>query len=261
MEDEEGYMAIDLSRRESYMRPTPEKTHDTSSKVQCWKITLGTFLTGSIALNITVIAILIVFQVRGMQDGSCQGNLSNSCDWDSGTTKAYVTLNPATAHPRLVLSTDQKTVSWGEEEKILPNNTERFDRRVWVLGNQGFDSGQHCWEVEVKGNGEWAVGVAKGSLKRKGLPEFSTTEGIWAIGEYWGLGNYLAFTSPQHTKLSFDKKPRRIRVSLDFANKQVEFFNVETKKSIYIFSSVSFPGEKIYPWFRVWEGTQLMLHP
>lgn len=174
---------------------------------------------------------------------------------------AYVTFNPATAHPRLVLSTNLKTVSWGKQDSNLPNNTERFDRRVWVLGREGFLSGKHCWEVEVKGNGEWAVGVAKESLKRKGLPDFSTAEGIWAIGEYWGRGNYLAFTSPQHTPLSFDKKPRRIRVSLDYAQKQVEFFNAETKSSIYTFNSAHFNGEKIYPWFRVWDGTQLTLCP
>ncbi|XP_048343256.1 E3 ubiquitin-protein ligase TRIM7-like [Sphaerodactylus townsendi] len=186
---------------------------------------------------------------------------ANSCNWIAGNLTDYVTLDPATAHPRLVLSADMKTVSWGKEERSLPDNPERFNQRVWVLGREGFLYGKHCWEVEVKGNGEWAVGVAKQSLKRKGQPEFSTSEGIWGIGEYWGLGNYWAFTSPQHTKLDFNKKPRRIRVSLDYAYNQVEFFNVETKNSIYTFYSPSFSGEKIYPWFRVWVGTQLTMHP
>ncbi|XP_077187331.1 E3 ubiquitin-protein ligase TRIM7-like [Paroedura picta] len=259
MEDDNGYMAINLGQRDLYTQPTPEKIQE--PKCQCWKITLGISLTLSIALNGTLIALLIVFQVRDAQNCSCQVNPPNSCDWASGSTKAYVTLNPETAHPRIDLSADLKTASWGQEEKSLPNNTERFDQRVWVLGRDGFLSGKHCWEVEVKGNGEWAVGVAKESLKRKGLPDFSTTAGIWGIGEYWGLGNYLAFTSPQHTRLSFDKKPRRIRVSLDYAANQVEFFNAETKNSIYTFSSPPFGGEKIYPWFRVWENTQLTLHP
>ncbi|XP_015270543.1 PREDICTED: tripartite motif-containing protein 7-like isoform X1 [Gekko japonicus] len=261
MEDEEGYMAIDLAQRDAYMQPTSQKMQDSTTKCQCWKITLGASLTLSIVLNATLITLLILFQVRDSQDCSCQGNPPNSCGWASGSSTAYVTLNPATAHRRLVLSTDLKTVTWGKEEMSLPNNTERFDQRVWVLGREGFLSGKHCWEVEVKGDGEWAVGVAKESLKRKGLPDFSPAEGIWAIGEYWGVGNYRAFTSPQPTQLFFDKKPRRIRVSLDYTQRQVEFFNPETKKSIYTFSSAAFSGEKIYPWFRVWDGTELTLHP
>ncbi|KAM6472737.1 E3 ubiquitin-protein ligase TRIM7-like isoform 1-T1 [Liasis olivaceus] len=255
MEDEEGYMAIDTSKQYTYMDVGPNKKEGPS---KCWKITLGVILGGSIALNMGLIILLIVFQTQGAFYPSTS---TSSCGLIPGTLIDSVTFDPDTAHRRLIVSQDQKTVRWGKTEQQLPDNPQRFNLRVWVLGQKGFQSGRHCWEVEVKHDGEWAVGVARQSVKRKGMTDFSTTEGIWAIGEYWGKGNYFAFTAPQHTRLSFNKKPRRIRVLLDYLYQQVEFFNAETRTSIFFFSNASFSGERIYPWFRVWDGTELVLHP
>ncbi|XP_062978423.1 butyrophilin subfamily 1 member A1-like [Elgaria multicarinata webbii] len=256
MEDAEGYMSIDISRR---TLPLPPKAQDAHSK--CWKITLGVLLAGSIVLNVVLITLLLVFRNGNVEDGSCPLKSPNSCGWVPGNSTDYVTLDRDTAHRRLAISQDQKSVRWGDTEQNLPNDTKRFDTRLWVLGQKGFNSGKHCWEAEVKGNGEWAVGVAKQSVRRKGPTDFSTKEGIWGVGEYWGTGNYMAFTSPHHTPLRFDKKPRRIRVFLDYTQGLVEFFNAETKLSIYTFHPVSFSGEMVYPWFRVWENTELILHP
>ncbi|KAJ7317345.1 hypothetical protein JRQ81_003507 [Phrynocephalus forsythii] len=259
MEDEEGYMAIDPGRRSVFNLPTPPKTEVSSSKF--WRIAVIILLVGSIALNVALIVLLIVFQMEGVQKDPSAPASSNSCEWIPGNTEAPITLDPETAHRRLVVSKDRKSVRWGKEEQPLPNNTERFDRRVWVLGKPGFNSGRHCWEVEVKGDGEWAVGVAKVTLRRKGEVNFSPTEGLWAVGEYFGKGNYIAFTAPQHTPLSLGKKPRRIRVFLDYSERLLDFFSPESKASIYMFSSASFSGETIQPWFRVWDGTELILHP
>ncbi|XP_070592780.1 E3 ubiquitin-protein ligase TRIM7-like [Erythrolamprus reginae] len=215
-------------------------------------------LGGSIALNVAVIVLLIVFQTQSALNPSTS---INSCELIPGSLTASVTFDPDTAHRRLVISRDRKTATWGRDERSLPDSDKRFSSRVWVLGQNGFKSGKHCWEVEIKHDGEWAVGVARESVKRKGLTDFSTKEGIWAIAEYWGKGNYVAFTEPQDTKLHFGKKPRRIRDFLDYLYQQVEFLNIETKTSIFLFSNTSFSGERIYPWFRVWEGTELTLHP
>nr|XP_008103877.1 PREDICTED: butyrophilin subfamily 1 member A1 [Anolis carolinensis] len=260
MEDEDGYMAIESGRRDLYMQPSPKEAQGDSSS-NCCKITTIVSLIGSLALNVALIILIIVFQVRNAPTSSCPLPLPNSCEWIPGSSTERVLLDPRTAHRRIIISPDQRSAKWGPVEQPLPNNTERFDQRVWVLGNKGYPSGKHCWEVEVKGNGEWAVGVAKESVKRKGLPDFSTTEGIWGIGEYWGLGNYLAFTAPQHTPLPLVKKPRMIRVFLDHGQGSVEFFDAEAKASIYTFTSAPFSGETILPWFRVWNGTELVLHP
>ncbi|KAF5890723.1 E3 ubiquitin-protein ligase TRIM39-like isoform X1, partial [Clarias magur] len=51
-----------------------------------------------------------------------------------------VTLDPDTANPCLALTNDGKEVTCENFIKRLPDNPERFDRCVSVLGKEGFSS-------------------------------------------------------------------------------------------------------------------------
>nr|XP_025036313.1 zinc finger protein RFP-like [Pelodiscus sinensis] len=169
-----------------------------------------------------------------------------------------VTLDPDTAHPRLILSEDRKHVSWELTPQLLPDNPERFDSRTCVLGCEGFTSGSHCWEVEVRGARHWAVGVARDSMRRKGRISRSPKGGIWAV-EQWG-GQFQALSSPA-TPLSLSGAPSRIRVYLDCDWGQVTFIDAGTEASIFTFPPGSLPGERIRPWLWVGTGSQLRLCP
>ncbi|NXW81492.1 TRIM7 ligase, partial [Alopecoenas beccarii] len=157
-----------------------------------------------------------------------------------------VTLDPDTANPFLILSGDQRSVGRGDEWILLPDNPERFDREPCVLGSPGFTAGRHRWEVEVASAGDWwAVGVAQESVRRKEVLSFTTQEGIWAMGQWFG--QYYAFTDPDWTPLDLACLPRAIQVCLDLTDRQVVFADAENGAQIFAFCLASCPGETLRP--------------
>ncbi|XP_059689109.1 tripartite motif-containing protein 10 isoform X1 [Gavia stellata] len=165
---------------------------------------------------------------------------------------ANVTLDPETAHPRLILSKDQKSVRWEYMLQESPDSPERFDADPCVLGCEAFTSGRHYWVVDLAEGQYCAVGVSKESLQRKGPINFNPEEGIWAV-QQWGFKN-RALTSPP-TLLNLPRVPRKIRISLDYEWGEVAFFDVENKIPIFTFPPASFAGERIRPWFWVELGS------
>nr|XP_038043711.1 butyrophilin subfamily 1 member A1-like [Anas platyrhynchos] len=172
-----------------------------------------------------------------------------------------VTLDPDTAHPRLVVSQDNKSVRKKKQWQQVPDTLERFDYWCCVLGREEFREGRHCWLVEVEGeqlkDSWWAVGVARASVKRKGEINRNPEEGIWTVKYFHG--QLQSLTSPP-TPLSLSPIPTRIWVCLDCTQQQVSFINADNGVQIFTFTAASFNGESIRPWFWVeTEGIQLCL--
>ncbi|KAM4868793.1 E3 ubiquitin-protein ligase TRIM7 isoform X1 [Urocitellus parryii] len=171
--------------------------------------------------------------------------------------KVELTLDPDTANPRLILSLDLKSVRLGPRAQDLPSHPNRFDTNTRVLASCGFSSGRHHWEVEVGSTDGWAFGVARESVRRKGLTPFTPEEGVWALqlngGQYW------AVTSPERTPLSCGHLSR-VRVALDLEVGAVSFYAVEDMRHLYTFR-VNFQ-ERVFPLFSVCStGTFLRIWP
>uniref|UniRef100_A0A8D0KSC2 TRI27 protein n=1 Tax=Strix occidentalis caurina TaxID=311401 RepID=A0A8D0KSC2_STROC len=170
--------------------------------------------------------------------------------WVLPCPAANVTLDPATAHPNLHLSEDQKQARGQLRQRDLPDNPERFDFEPCVLGCEGFTSGRHFWEVEVGQGGVWALGVARASVKRKGPMSLTPKEGVWALEAYHSL------ISPR-ANLRLNPLPRRIRVSLDYEGGRVAFFSADDDAPILVYTRASFNGERVFPWFKMGMGARL----
>ncbi|XP_067865049.1 zinc-binding protein A33-like [Heterodontus francisci] len=158
---------------------------------------------------------------------------------------APVTLDPNTAHPYLLLSEDLSTVKNTEKRQQLPDNTERFDPCVCVLGSEGFTSGKHSWEVEMGNKTEWTVGVAKETINRKESFTLIPANGYWAVTMREGNKYQASTKSGKGVELSVN--PRKIRVCLDYEGGKVSFYNSNNESHIYTFTGKFI--EKLYPFF------------
>uniref|UniRef100_A0A8C1ZBS4 E3 ubiquitin-protein ligase TRIM39-like n=1 Tax=Cyprinus carpio TaxID=7962 RepID=A0A8C1ZBS4_CYPCA len=176
---------------------------------------------------------------------SVSANQSPVKSHPSKTSVVDVTLDTNTAHPRLILSEDKKKVWCGERHQQVPNNRERFDRVVCVLGCEGFSSGRHYWEVEVGGKTDWDLGVASHSCNRKGKITVSPSNGYWFLS-LRDKNNYAFRTEPS-TALPLSMRPQKIGLFVDYEKGQVSFYNVDAKMHIYTFMD-NF-SETIYPFF------------
>ncbi|XP_046907252.1 E3 ubiquitin-protein ligase TRIM39-like [Hypomesus transpacificus] len=157
-----------------------------------------------------------------------------------------VTLDPDTAHPDLILSEDGKQVRHGDRKQTLPDNPERFDCCVNVLGKQGFSSGRFYYEVQVKGKSHWILGVVRESINRKGKITRSPKKGFWTVWLREG-DQYEALAGPD-VLLSLRQKPQKVGVFVDYEEGLVSFDDVEARSHIYSFTGCTFT-EKLYPYF------------
>ncbi|KAH1181150.1 hypothetical protein KIL84_002084 [Mauremys mutica] len=76
-----------------------------------------------------------------------------------------ITLNSETAHPNLSISQDKKKFAHEPQPQKVPPTPERFND--CVLSSEGFSSGKHYWEVDVRSSTDWDLGVARKSIQKK----------------------------------------------------------------------------------------------
>ncbi|KAM9804808.1 zinc-binding protein A33-like [Neosynchiropus ocellatus] len=158
-----------------------------------------------------------------------------------------VTLDPDTAHPKLVLSDDKKQVHHRDEAASLPDNPERFYPGISILGKEGFSSGTFYFQVCVKGKTEWDVGVCAESVNRKGGDVLKPENGYWILGlrrdqSYWALGSLPV-------RVPLPEIAEVIGVYVDVDGGQVSFYDPDSAEQIYSFTGCDF-NERVFPFLN-----------
>ncbi|KAM6973359.1 zinc-binding protein A33-like [Aplochiton taeniatus] len=166
-------------------------------------------------------------------------------------TYAPVILDPNTAHPKLVLSEGLTCVRVdGGQRQLVPDNLERFDNLVWVMGSEGFNSGTHSWDIEVVNNTFWNLGVVAESVQRKKHME----GGYWIMGCL--NGKYTVGAPPKPSRpLLLKHKPRKIRLKLDWDKGTLSFSDPDRNSQLHSLTC-SFT-ETVFPYV----GNYCSVHP
>ncbi|XP_078392259.1 zinc-binding protein A33-like [Cetorhinus maximus] len=168
-----------------------------------------------------------------------------------------VTLDVETANPGLEVSEDLKSLrrTGTRTRRSLPDTGKRFTdwRCPCALGSEGFTSGRHYWEVEVKGNRDWKLGVAAESVERDWV-SLSPETGFWAIG---GDGDQFNINSSPGSRLPVGQIPGKVGVYLSFESGTVSFYSADTKSHLHSFTGNKFT-EKLYPFFWTWDENQFL---
>ncbi|XP_058625237.1 E3 ubiquitin-protein ligase TRIM39-like isoform X1 [Onychostoma macrolepis] len=146
-----------------------------------------------------------------------------------------VILDPNTAQPHLILSDDLTSLRWSLISQPFPDNPERFDEYACVLGSEGFNSGTHSWDVEVKESLYWSLGVTTASNQRKG-PIFFNTE-VWWV--QYGLDERFGFSVKQRLD--------RVRLDLDYDGGTLSFSDSITNTHLHTFTTTF--TDTVFPFF------------
>uniref|UniRef100_UPI0037E76453 E3 ubiquitin-protein ligase TRIM35 n=1 Tax=Semicossyphus pulcher TaxID=241346 RepID=UPI0037E76453 len=154
-----------------------------------------------------------------------------------------VTMDPNTGSMCLAVSPDLSSVSVCEKQP-LPENPERFVSPQSILGSEGFSTGRHSWEVEVGDNSHWSLGIASETVHRKDWSDSDLSSspaldsgtdpggGLWTVS--LSSGEYRAF--PGHSgPLRLRRKPRRVRVQLDWERGCLTFSDASDNNLIHRF--------------------------
>ncbi|CAL8386281.1 unnamed protein product [Boreogadus saida] len=154
-----------------------------------------------------------------------------------------VTLDPDTAHPRLILSEDGKQVHDGGVVKILPDNPKRFTNYIHVLTRQSFSSGRFYFEVQVKDKTRWYLGVVRESIDRIGETKGTPETGYWLL--YFDKDG-LFFIDDPDVRLPLRAELQKVGVFVDYDEGLVSFYDVEARVHIYSATGCTF-SEPLYP--------------
>ncbi|XP_053351147.1 E3 ubiquitin-protein ligase TRIM39-like [Clarias gariepinus] len=167
-----------------------------------------------------------------------------------------VTLDPDTAHPELRVSADGKQVTHEDTElEDLTDTPERFITSHCVVAKQSFSSGRFYYEVQVRGNTWWTLGVMRESVNRKDWITWSPQGGVWTVELL--LNQYWACADPP-VPLTLREKVEKVGVFVDYEEGLVSFYDVNSRSHIYSFTGQSF-NEKLYPYFRTRDNNPLII--
>ncbi|XP_012906340.2 butyrophilin subfamily 3 member A1-like isoform X1 [Mustela lutreola] len=104
------------------------------------------------------------------------------CRLAEGEVPGLVSLDPESAHECLAVSDDKTSVTFKDSSKETANGNGVYS----ILGHEGIISGCSYWELEIRNaeRSEWALGVCRRDVERKGWHQEGPEKEFWVVGMY-----------------------------------------------------------------------------
>ncbi|XP_075911058.1 E3 ubiquitin-protein ligase TRIM11-like [Petromyzon marinus] len=157
------------------------------------------------------------------------------------------TVDPNSAHNKLQISSDLRTVTWTAVSQGRPIHPHRFDYWSQALCSESFSSGQHYWEVDVGGaTGRCEVGVAYGTIARKGLGDecrLGHNDSSWVLYKY--NNSWYVIHGGVWTSVPVRDPPRRVGCHLHWQAGLLSFYRADSMELLHSFHH-SF-SQPLYP--------------
>ncbi|XP_072319213.1 E3 ubiquitin/ISG15 ligase TRIM25 [Eucyclogobius newberryi] len=162
-----------------------------------------------------------------------------------------MTLDPKTAHRRILLTDNFTRAVVSDEHIDYPDCPERFAVCSQVLGSKGFSAGRHYWEVKMTSNNFVGVGLAYDAIDRKGPnSRLGRNKQSWCVE--WFNVKLSAWHSNNESVLA-NPNPKRVGVLLDYEGGTATFYSVADRA--YPFHTFVFAFAKaVYPAFWIFSS-------
>nr|XP_032836355.1 zinc-binding protein A33-like [Petromyzon marinus] len=167
------------------------------------------------------------------------------------------TLDTNSSHDRLQISSDLRTVTQSGVPQGRPHHPHRFACWPQALCSESFSSGQHYWEVDVGSTRQCQVGVAYGTIPRRGRGaecHLGLSDVSWCLQKDDDIFSVLH--GGVVTALSVPQPPRRVGVHLDWDAGLLSFYSADSMAPLHSFHQTF--TQPLHPGLWVGDSVRIM---
>ncbi|XP_034021238.1 nuclear factor 7, ovary [Thalassophryne amazonica] len=173
-----------------------------------------------------------------------------------------VVIDRQTSHSQIAVTSEGRGLSFLASSPSAPEHPLQFDKVCCALASSPVTAGRHYWEVDVHCCSAWAVGVAYGSLERKGRDKgtkLGRNRNSWCVE--FRNSRLSAWHNDRHMVCHGTRpaSPGRVGVWVNYNKGQLTFYDAETMLVLQRFSAALTPvfdrahhqfTEPLYPAMR-----------